>query len=85
MSKQLSLGAFGFTKTVTNKDGKPEFRDISTVAEKPKIYTCEICKEKFGNAGALSTHTKCEHGVVPENKSEESKPSSSNCEKNTSH
>ena len=42
MPKQLSLGAFGFTKTVTNKDGKPEFRDISTVAEKPKAYTCEI-------------------------------------------
>ena len=81
MSKQLSLGAFGFTKIVTNKDGKPEFRDISTVAEKPKAYTCEICKEKFGNAGALSTHTKCKHGVVPESKSEESKPSSSNCEK----
>ena len=62
--KQTLLGVFGFTKTVTSKDGKPQLVDISKVVEKEKLHTCSISKEKFGNPGALSTHVKCKHGTV---------------------
>ena len=39
MSKQNSLGAFGFIKIVTKKDGKAELVDISKVVceEKPDL------------------------------------------------
>ena len=62
--KQTLLGVFGFTKTITSKDGKPELVDISKVVKKEKLHTCSISKEKFGNPGALSTHVKCKHGTV---------------------
>ena len=43
MSKQTSLGAFGFTKIVTKKDGKAKLVDISNVVceEKPLTFAEE--------------------------------------------
>ena len=64
MSKQTSLGAFGFTRIVTKKDGKVELVDISKAVCEEKPLTCKFCRERFGNAGALSTHIKCKHSVV---------------------
>ena len=64
MSRQTSLGAFGFTKIVTKKDGKAELVDISKVVCEEKLQTCKFCRERFGNAGALSTHIKCKQSVV---------------------
>ena len=64
MSKQTSLGAFGFRKIVTKKDGKAELVDIFKVICEEKTLTCKFCRERLGNAGALSTHIKCKHSVV---------------------
>ena len=64
MSKQTSLGAFRFTRIVTKKDGKVELVDISKAVCEEKPLTCKFCRERFGNAGALSTHIKCKHSVV---------------------
>ena len=29
-----------------------------------KNLTCKFCRERFGNAGALSTHIKCKHSLA---------------------
>ena len=58
MSKQTLLGAFGFTKIVTKKDGKAELVDISKVVCEEKPLTCKFCRERFRNARALSNHIK---------------------------
>ena len=75
MSRQTSLGAFGFTKIVTKKDGKAELFDISKVVCEEKLLTCKFCRERFGNAGALSTHIKCKHSVVISQPGEQSSSS----------
>ena len=64
MSKQRTLGKFGFTKTVTKKGCSAKVPDISTVEDAVK-YACEHCDLSFGNTGALVTHIKCKHGIVP--------------------
>ena len=58
MSEQTSLGTFGFIKILTKKDGKAELVDISKLVCEEKPLTCKFCRERFGNAGALSTYTK---------------------------
>ena len=66
MSKQISLGQFGFTKIVVKKNGGLELCDISSVeASSSKIHACTHCSLKFGNPGAVATHIKCKHGIVP--------------------
>ena len=66
MLRQTSLGKSGFTKIVTKKDGTAELFNISSVQmDNSKIHTCNHCKLKFGNPGALSTHIKCKYGIVP--------------------
>ena len=66
MSRQTSLGKFGFTKIVTKKDGTVELCNISSVQmDNNKIHACNHRKLKFGNPGALSTHIKCKHEIVP--------------------
>ena len=62
--KQTSLGAFGFTKILTKKDGKAELVDMSKVVCEEKSLTCKFCRERFRNASALSNHIKCKHSVV---------------------
>ena len=66
MSRQTSLGKFDITKIVTKKDGTAELCNISSVhMGNNKIHTCNHCKLKFGNPGALSTHSKWKHGIAP--------------------
>ena len=66
MSKQISLGQFVFTKIVVKKNGGVELCDISSVeATSSKIHACTRCTLKFGNPGAVVTHIKCKHGIVP--------------------
>ena len=37
---------------------------MSKVVCEEKSLTCKFCRERFRNAGALSTHIKCKHSVV---------------------
>ena len=54
MSGQTSLYKLGFMKILTKKDGTAEFSNISSVEmDNNKIRTCNHCKLKFGNPGAL--------------------------------
>ena len=38
--------------------------DMSNIVCGEKHLTCKFCRERFGNADALSTHIKCKHSVV---------------------
>ena len=64
MSKETSLGGFGFTKILTKQGGKEELVDISKVVCTEKYLTCKFCRERIGNAGALFTYIKCKQSVV---------------------
>ena len=64
MSKETSLGGFGFTKILTKQGGKEELVDISKVVCTEKYLTCKFCRERIGNAGALFTYIKWKQSVV---------------------
>ena len=53
-----------YHKDCTKKDGKVELVDISKVVCEEKPMTSNFYRERFENAGALSTHIKCKHSVV---------------------
>ena len=77
MSKQTSPGAFGFTNIVTKKDGKAELVGMSKVVCEENPLNCKFCRERFGNAGTLSTHIKCKHSAVISQPGEQSSRSGS--------
>ena len=56
--KQIGLGAFGFTKIVSRKDGVIQSVDISKVPDIKKLQ-CPEFFGNFGNEGALALHIKC--------------------------
>ena len=61
--KQVGLGAFGFTKIVTRKDGVDQTVDITKIPDIKKLQ-CPECFVKLGNEGALAVHIKCKHSVL---------------------
>ena len=67
MPTQVTLGAFGFAKSVTHR-GNDEVVKIPLVvlevATKKKLE-CYVCHERCNNQG-LSVNLKCRHGVFPE-------------------
>ena len=60
MSKQSTLGVFGFTKTVKGEAIRiPKFVN----SEKQKKKVCPLCNQLLMNQQGLSVHMKCKHAT----------------------
>ena len=64
--RQLTLGAFGFTKKIAHRGNLNEVVIPRTVKEEKVIkrYQCHSCDKRFFEKKALIVHEKCKHGVV---------------------
>ena len=66
MPKQMTIGAFGFTKSVTNRGNEEVVKMplvVSGVANEKKLERY-VCHERFCNNKGLSVHLKCRHSVI---------------------
>ena len=66
MPKQMTVGAFGFTKSVTNRGNEEVVKMplvVSGVANEKKLERY-VCHERFCNNKGLSVHLKCRHSVI---------------------
>ena len=67
MPKQMTLGAFGFTKSITHHGNEEVVKMPLVVPEVAieKKFKRYVYHERFCINQGLSVHLKCRHGVFP--------------------
>lgn len=64
MSRQPTLGKFGFKKSIEHRGSKSTVQLPDFMAKKAKTFECSVCCKAFINQQGLSVHEKCVHGVT---------------------
>ena len=63
MSRQTTLGRFGFKKSILHRKSEMETKVPDFVSTMPRTIKCNHCSKLFVNQQGLSVHEKCVHGV----------------------
>ena len=63
MSRQTTLGRFGFKKSISHKNSVMETKVLDFVSTMSRTIKCNHCSKLFVNQQGLSVHEKCVHGV----------------------
>lgn len=63
MSRQTTLGRFGFKKSISHRNAVMETKVPDFVSTVSKTIKCDHCSKLFVNQQGLSVHEKCVHGV----------------------
>ena len=63
MSRQTTLGRFGFKKSISHRNGVMETKVFDFVSTMSGTIKCNHCSKLFVNQQGLSVHEKCVHGV----------------------
>ena len=63
MSRQTTLGRFGFKKSISHRNSVMETKVPDFVSTMSRTIKCNHCSKLFVNQQGLSVHEKCVHGV----------------------
>ena len=63
MSRQTTLGRFGFKKSISHRNSVMETKVPDFVSTMSRTIKCNHCNKLFVNQQGLSVHEKCVHGV----------------------
>ena len=63
MSRQMTLGRFGFKKSISHRNSVMETKVPDFVSTMSRTIKCNHCSKLFVNQQGLSVHEKCVHGV----------------------
>ena len=63
MSRQTTLGRFGFKKSISHRNSVMETKVLDFVSTMSRTIKCNHCSKLFDNQQGLSVHEKCVHGV----------------------
>ena len=62
MSRQTTLGRFGFKKSISHRNSVMEMKVPGFVSTMSRTIKCNHCSKLFVNQQGLSVHEKCVHG-----------------------
>jgi len=68
MSRQPTLGKFGFKKTIEHRGSQSSIRLPDFVAKTQTSVKCSGCSKTFVNQQGLTIHERCVHGVAVKRK-----------------
>ena len=63
MSRQTTLGRFGFKKSISHRNSVMETTVPDFFSTMSRTIKCNHCSKLFVNQQGLSVHEKCVHGV----------------------
>ena len=64
MSRQTTLGRFGFKKSISHRNSVMETKAPDFVSTMSRTIKCNHCSKLFVNQQGLSVHEKCVHRTV---------------------